>query len=127
MPRLIGALLLGAVLGGFAPAARAEEALPQCQICKRASDQQAAYQDTAGLTLARGAANTVLGWTELIRQPTDEVKRGGNVIVGIGKGIGQGIVRTLSGVGEVLTFWTPKVNDRYVRFATDCPICMGRH
>jgi putative exosortase-associated protein (TIGR04073 family) len=108
------------------PAPAADAAGPQCQICKHASDQQAGYAETAGLTLARGAANTALGWTELIRQPADEVKRGGNVVVGIGKGVGQGVVRTLSGIGEVLTFWTPKVHDRYVRFATDCPICMGR-
>jgi len=79
------------------------------------------------MTLGRGAVNALLGWTELIHQPAQEAKAGRNVLAGIGKGVGEGVVRTLAGVGEVLTFWTPRVQDRYLRFAEDCPVCMGRH
>ena len=97
-----------------------------CPICGRVSNPNADYATKASLTLARGAENTLLGWTELFRQPVDEVKGGGNVVTGIGKGIGQSVTRTLGGLGEVLTFWTPKVQNRYVHFSNDCPICMGK-
>ena len=126
-PRLLR-LVVGCslvVLGWSAPV-RAEESKGTCPICGRAADETASYPSKAGHTLVRGAANTLLGWTELIRQPAQEAKEGGNVLTGIGKGVGEGVKRTLAGVGEVLTFWTPKVQHRYVHFANDCPICMGR-
>lgn len=115
------------LLGGSIPL-RAEDQPQQtvCPICGRASDPSATYSQKAGTTLVRGAANAALGWTELISQPVQEVKSGGNVFVGIGKGVGLTVKRTLAGVGEVLTFWTPKVKDRYVHFATDCPLCMKK-
>ena len=125
---------LAALLGLSAPARAEEPAAPStqqakptvCPICGRVSDPSANYSTKAGTTLVRGAANTALGWTELISEPVHEVKNGGNVLVGIGKGVGRTVTRTLAGVGEVLTFWTPKVNHRYIEFATDCPICMKR-
>lgn len=126
MTRWLAVILGCAVWLGGAHAALAEE--PQrtiCPICSRANKEAAAYPTKAVATLGRGAANTFLGWTELIRQPAEEVKAGGNVLMGIGKGVGQGVTRTLAGVGELLTFWAPKVQDRYLRFATDCPVCMG--
>ena len=95
-----------------------------CPICHRAVDSSTPYSEKAGKTLVRGAANTALGWTELISQPVQEAKNGGNVFVGIGKGLGMTVQRTAAGLGEILTFWTPKVNNEYVKFATDCPICM---
>lgn len=101
-------------------------ALAACAICEKAGDPNATYLQKSGTTLVRGAANTLLGWTELIRQPVDEAKAGGNVLVGIGKGVGQGVKRTLAGVGEVVTFWTPKINNEYIHFASDCPICMTK-
>ena len=97
-----------------------------CKLCQKAAEESGSYSSKAGYTLARGAANTALGWTELFRQPVDETKAGGNVIVGIGKGVGATVTRTLGGLGEMLTFWTPKVEGRYVHFSKDCPICMGR-
>lgn len=103
---------------------RAEEQV--CQVCSRAGKDNASYGEKAGTTLTRGAANTLFGWTELIRQPVDEVKSGGNVFTGIAKGFGQSLKRTGSGVGEILTFWTPKVNNHYLAFSSDCPICMKR-
>ena len=103
------------------------EAAEVCPICGNVKQKdQAPYPAKAGSTLARGAMNTFLGWTEMIRQPAEEVKAGGNVMNGIGKGVGQSVARTFSGIGEMLTFWTPKVQNRYLNFATDCPVCMGR-
>jgi putative exosortase-associated protein (TIGR04073 family) len=121
---LAAAFALAALFGGAAPA-RAEEPTT-CPICSKASSQTVPYGEKAGSTLTRGAMNAALGWTEIISQPVHEVQNGGNVLVGIGKGIGQTFSRTAAGIGEVLTFWTPKVQNRYVGFATDCPICMKR-
>ena len=96
-----------------------------CPICQRAGNAGAPYPEKAGNTLVRGAANTFFGWTEVIRQPAEEAKHGGNVLIGLANGVGHSVKRTVSGLGEVLTFWTPKLNEEYVQFATDCPICMG--
>jgi putative exosortase-associated protein (TIGR04073 family) len=97
-----------------------------CPICEHAGSAGGDYPSKAGTTLVRGTANTLLGWTEIIRQPAQEAKRGGNVFIGIANGFGHGIKRTLAGLGEVVTFWTPKLNEEYVEFSKDCPICMGR-
>ncbi len=113
-----------AMLCAAAQPASAEDGA--CPICQKAGAEDATYTQKAGNTLARGASNAVFGWTELIRQPAQEAKGGGNVFVGIGKGVSQGVMRTLAGAGELLTFWTPKVQNSYIHFATDCPICMGR-
>ena len=121
MKWLVGAVVGCAIMLGFSSPARAA-----CPICAKASDESASYPAKAGCTLVRGATNTLLGWTELFRQPVNEVKGGGNVVTGVGKGIGQTVKRTLAGVGEVLTFWTPKVQDSYIHFSHDCPICMGK-
>lgn len=98
-----------------------------CPICGRANDPSADYATKASHTLARGVSNTLLGWTEVIQRPAEEVKSGGNVFNGIAQGVGHGLQRTLAGAGELLTFWTPKVNNNdYLRMADDCPLCMGR-
>ena len=97
-----------------------------CPICHRIRGDSVSYSAKAGSTLTRGATNTLFGWTELIRQPVDEVKQGGNVVTGMGKGVGQALKRTSAGLAEVLTFWTPKVRNRYFHFADDCPLCMGQ-
>jgi len=112
-----------AVMGSTAGPAAAAEAQPTkgCPICSKTTDGTD-YSAKAGCTLVRGASNTLLGWTELLRQPAQEAKDGGNVFVGIGKGVGQGVVRTLAGVGEMLTFWMPKPP----QIANDCPLCMGK-
>ena len=97
-----------------------------CPICSKANVQDGDYGATSGTTFVRGASNTLLGWTELIRRPAEEARAGGNVVVGVGKGVGQGVMRTLTGVGEILTFWVPKTKDNKVNLAQDCPLCMGR-
>lgn len=123
-PRIFACIgLLAISLVTFtAQSASAEEYT--CQVCAKAGHDDSTYGAKAGATLTRGAANTLLGWTELLRQPANEVKSGGNVFTGIAKGLGQSFKRTVGGVGEVLTFWTPKVNDHYLSFSKDCPICM---
>ena len=120
----VGVLLGLAVLLGCSSQARAEG--KACPICSKAGDQKASYSAKASCTLVRGTTNTLLGWTELIRQPANEVKDGGNVFTGIGKGVGETVKRTLGGAAELLTFWTPKVHDNYLHFAKDCPICMNK-
>ena len=131
--QVIGALLgLMVLLGGAGPAAAAKAGQvsaqegKMCPICAKAGDDMATYPSKAGSTLVRGAANTLLGWTELIRQPVQETKAGGNVFTGLAKGLGEGVKRTLGGAGEVLTFWTPKVKGSYLAFAHDCPLCMNK-
>lgn len=127
--QLLGVLITLIVGLGCSGQAMAEDhAVPHtiCPICKQANDQASNYSTNASHTLARGAANTILGWTEVIRQPAEEVKEGGNVFTGILRGVGKGVKRTLAGAGEVLTFWTPKTSRGYVHFAHDCPLCMGK-
>ena len=125
---LIGWILGGLLCVSLPSSAAAEEApRPVCPICRNAaSNQTADYPTKATYTLVRGATNTLFGWTEVIRQPAEEVKAGGNLFMGIVKGIGQGVGRTVAGAGEILTFWTPKGKDGYVHFATDCPVCVKR-
>ena len=95
-----------------------------CPICHSANKPDAPYAEKAGSTLARGATNTLFGWTELLLQPAAEVNEGGNVLAGVGKGIGNGVKRTALGVGELLTFWAPKGRGGYQPITKDCPICM---
>ena len=120
--------LIGLALLLAGPRMAAAEDLPQkahvCPICKHTADETASYSSKATHTLARGAVNTLFGWTELIRQPAQEVSSGGNLLTGLGKGLGQGLQRTAAGAGELLTFWTPKGPHGYVHFASDCPLCM---
>lgn len=123
---LVGVVVGVAVLLGVSGPAMAATQGAACPLCAKASDESAPYATKAGSTLARGAANTLLGWTELIRQPANEVKGGGNVFTGLAKGVGQTVRRTLGGVGEVLTFWTPKIQGSYLHFNDDCPICSGK-
>jgi len=54
------------------------------------------------------------------------VKSGGSVAAGMGKGMSRAVRRTAAGLGELLTFWTPKGKEGYLRFTTTCPICMGQ-
>ena len=127
--RLAQAVMLsgGLLVCATAPV-RAEEKIV-CPICLHADDEHADYHAKAGMTFVRGASNLLFGWTEVIREPAQEAREGRNVrnvVVGMANGVGHGITRTAMGVGELLTFWTPKINNRYVHLAADCPICMGK-
>ena len=119
------ALVCVAVLGASRPAAATDERV-MCPICDKANDASSSYSSNASHTLLRGATNALFGWTELMRQPAEEVKAGGNVFTGIAKGVGYGVGRTAAGAGEILTFWVPKSQHGYVHFSKDCPICMKK-
>jgi len=126
---LLSVFLAG--VGGAADPAVAEEPAPQpsaieCPICHYATDK-ASYGQKAGSTMIRGATNLMFGWTELLLKPREEIQEGGNVVTGIGKGMSLAVGRTANGLGELLTFWTPKGRQGYLRFSKDCPICMGKH
>ena len=116
---------LGLILGIARPAL-AEQPPTICPICNAANNDAADYSQKAGSTLVRGALNTAFGWTELLVEPAEEVKEGGNLVTGIGKGVGFAVKRTFLGVGELFTFWTPKGQRGYLRLNKDCPVCMGR-
>jgi putative exosortase-associated protein (TIGR04073 family) len=122
---VILSLLLAAPMAHAAEAQKPKPALPEaCPICGQPSKD---YGSKAGKTFARGALNALMGWTEMMRQPAVEAREGHNVVGGIGKGIRHSTQRTLAGIGELFTFWTPKGPDGYIEFANDCPICMGRN
>ena len=104
---------------------RAEESPKRCPICRAANNPNTPYTQKAGVTLMRGVTNTAFGWTELLVQPSAEVERGGNLLVGIGKGMGYAVTRTAGGVGELFTFWLPKGAQGYPKLSQDCPICMS--
>ena len=128
LTRFITLTVMTGVLCGMPVLANAGEHRV-CPVCKRVIDEAAPSSETtpypakAGSTLARGATNTLLGWTDLIREPASEVRRGGNVFAGLGKGVGSAVTRTLGGIGDVLTFWTPKTHRGYLHFTNDCPVC----
>ena len=126
---LLAGLLALALWGQGPAAASAEEQRPGaasyvCPICHLANNQDAPYGQKAGATLARGAANTAFGWTELLLQPTAEVKANGNLLMGLGKGVGFAITRTGAGLGELFTFWVPRGKDGYLSLTKTCPICL---
>ena len=120
------AILLSAPSFVSADNASVENRQAVCPLCGRISNPQTDYPTKAGTTLLRGATNTLFGWTEIIRQPAQEAKAGGNVATGLYHGITQGVARTVGGAGEMLTFWMPKVQDKYLHFNKDCPLCMGK-
>ena len=64
--------------------------------------------DAMAMKAGRGLANTALGWVELPKQIYLTVNEDGvakGVFVGPLKGVGMTIVRTVSGVGELVTFF----------------------
>lgn len=72
----------------------------------------------------RGAANILTGWAEFPKQIYITGKESGwgrGVVIGPLKGIGMAVVRTVTGVGELLTFFVaypgfydPWIEPRYV-------------
>lgn len=124
--RLSPFLAFWLVLGMTGPAGAAEDEISHtCPICQFTTNRSS-YGQKAGGTFLRGATNTVFGWTEMLLAPNEEVKSGGSVATGMGKGMSLAVRRTAAGLGELLTFWTPKGKDGYLRFTTTCPICMGQ-
>lgn len=62
------------------------------------------YSEQAVAKLKYGVKNTLLGWTSLFRTPAAEVEAGENIIVGIGKGVWNGVGQTVGGVVHLVTF-----------------------
>ena len=93
-----------------------------CPICLKANNDDISYQEKASNTLARGILNFTLGWTEMIRQPAKTAKEDRNILAGIAIGAGASVTRTISGLGEILTFWTPRVGKDYIHFSRNCPL-----
>ena len=120
---LLASLLIAPALSAHADD-EPQKVIPQrCPICQTANSQASPYPQRAAVTLMRGMTNTTFGWTEMLTQPRAEVEHGGNLALGMGKGVGLAIKRTASGVGELFTFWVPRRADDQP-IAEDCPICM---
>ncbi|MBI3317831.1 MAG: hypothetical protein HYZ90_01605 [Candidatus Omnitrophica bacterium] len=124
MKRILQMILVVAVIGLTALSFAASESTPQggCPVCSAAgSDSYGAK--TVG-QLGRGAANTGLCWTEMVNQPVKEMRSGGgNILIGMGKGVGHTCLRLVQGVGEIITSPMPKAKDgKYTQIATDCPM-----
>ena len=69
-----------------------------------------ALGSTAGDKLSRGVANTFEGILEVPRNISNTTEAQGlltGVTVGLGKGLGYGVLRTLIGLYEVVTFPIP--------------------
>lgn len=93
-----------------------------CPIAIRASSDHHLTKVTG--TLARGIGNLCFGWLDMIRQPSREMKEGGNgLIAGVAKGIGHTLMRTFRGVGDIAMSPMPKAKDG-TQLAKSCPLCM---
>ena len=120
---LLSVVIVAALAAGPTAITWAEEALqPVCPICENLRKEHLRYSDKTANTLGRGLLNFTLGWTELIRQPAKKAREDKDVWRGIANGIGKSAVRSVRGLGEILTFWTPETKDGYIHFSKDCPI-----
>jgi putative exosortase-associated protein (TIGR04073 family) len=100
---MLALLLLGMCLFCMVPSAKAtdeftsvEDAAPQELV------------DGMANKLARGTANVATGWLEFPKQIVKTSKQEGlakGLTVGAVKGLGMTLFRTVSGVGETLTFF----------------------
>ena len=123
MKRIWVALLVLGMAGLAAPAFAddAKGVSSTCPVCSRTTSDQWGVKTTS--QLARGVANAGGCWMEMVRQPMNETKAGGNVLVGIGKGFGHTCLRLVEGGAEIVTAPMPKAKDGS-QIAHDCPICM---
>ena len=62
------------------------------------------YGQRAMGKLGFGAKNLLLGWTSLFTEPHQAVSAGDNLLVGIGKGLKNGLENELGGVVHLVTF-----------------------
>src|SRR5262245_11111269 len=72
------------------------------------------YAYDAFTKLGRGAANVLTGWVEIpkgVQTEASETNVLSGITVGLAKGLGMGIVRTVTGAYEVVTFPFPAPAD----------------
>jgi putative exosortase-associated protein (TIGR04073 family) len=89
-----------------------------CGMCANLNDGD--IMTVCGARLCSGACNALLGWSEIFFRPGKVVAEGGNPLVGFFRGLGNAVARTVVGMVEIATFWTP--GDSVVKMA-DCPVC----
>jgi putative exosortase-associated protein (TIGR04073 family) len=117
MKRLLLLVVVMVFAASFAYAAGAKEA-EGCWACSnlQSDDMSQRY----GARVCNGLCNAALGWSEIFFRPGKVVSAGGNPVVGFFEGLGNAISRTVAGVVEVVTFWTP---GKSVAKIDDCPMC----
>jgi len=94
-----------------------------CSVCDGVESDN--HLVKTGSQFTRGLANVALSWLEMFRQPKEEIDNSGNVLVGVGEGVGHTFLRLAKGLGEMIVSPLPHAKDDS-RIATNCPICMGR-
>lgn len=113
------------VVVGFLVGACAGLAAAECAVCDMAASDS--YPTKTGGQLVRGVANTGGCWMELANQPMKEMKEGGNILIGMGKGVGHTCIRLVQGVGEIVTCPMPRAKDgKFTQIAHNCPMDMWR-
>lgn len=75
-----------------------------CRLCDAAESK--AYVTQVAGKFGRGATNALFGWTELIVSPMRASHAHEGLAVGIDRGIGHMLKRTIVGLGELFTCWT---------------------
>ena len=84
-----------------------------CSVCEGAESQK--WVKSAPGKLLRGFTNVGLGWMNLFSKTKESIVEGDNVLIGIGKGFGYTIARTVQGGLETLLFFFPPASDEPLR------------
>ena len=79
----------------------------------------ATYNEKAVGKLKFGLTNTLLGWTELFREPKRAHDAGENVVTGVGRGVWNAVGQTVGGIGHLVTFPIPAIDIPLPRGGTD--------
>ena len=72
--------------------------------------KETGYSNQALGKLGFGLKNLLLGWTDLFHEPYEAHTSGGNVVVGIGRGIKDTIENELGGAVHIVTFFLPQID-----------------
>lgn len=122
MRRILGMFLLAVWVLGIAGSSLAAT---ECPICNASASDSYLVKTTG--QFSRGAANLAFGWLEIPNRLALEVNKGGNALIGVGKGFGQAFLRTLRGAGELITAPMPRYKDgSYTQISKDCTLGLMR-
>ena len=102
---LLFTLIISPAVFAQMPGEQIDQTSPSCGVCQAAESQN--FGKSAPGKIGRGLVNAGLGWTNLLAQPVQAGKSGGNVFTGIGKGLWMTVARTVEGVVEIGLFWLP--------------------